>query len=201
MYINVGMANREKNTFNGAAIFFLCHPTYGIATTVLNDICFQIGTEHCLSLPVAIPSIMNPLVFTRGSSSSTLTCISTGSVATTVTFVRDGTTVGPLRDGESLTFSGVTYQITQMVTNRTQSSYQNVLTINQPLADIIGSTFSCIVENTIGASPDSQSLTIIMSKLLLFEQWEPSMCLACWHCMEQGGLAVRHAFKLLVYPN
>ena len=124
---------------------------------------------HCLSLPAANPSITNPLVFNPGSSSSTLTCTSTTSVATTVTFMRDSTTVGPLRDGESMGFDGVTYQLAQTVTNRAQSTYQNVLTINQPLADIIGSTFTCSVENRIGTSPVSQPLTITMGELLLFE--------------------------------
>ena len=116
---------------------------------------------NCLSLPVAVPTITNPLVFTLGASSSTLTCTSAGSVATTVTFMRDGTIVGPLRDGESMEFGGVTYQLAQTVTNRTQSTYQNVLTINQPLSSIVDSTFICSVDNTIGASSTSDSLQII----------------------------------------
>ena len=57
-------------------------------------------------------------------------------------------------------FGGVTYQLTQTVTDRAQSTYQNVLTINQPLAEIIGSAFSCSVENTIGTSPTSQPFII-----------------------------------------
>ena len=109
----------------------------------------------------AIPSITNPLVFTPGSSSSTLTCTSTGSVATIVTFMRDGTTVGPLRDGELMEFGGVTYQLAQTMTSRAQSTYQNVLTINQSLADIVGSNFTCRVENTIGTSSDSEFLQIM----------------------------------------
>ena len=74
--------------------------------------------------------------------------------------MRNGTTVGPLRGGESKEFDGVTYQLTQMVTNRSQSTYQNVLTINQPLADIVGSTFTCSVENTLGTANDSHPLAI-----------------------------------------
>ena len=69
--------------------------------------------------------------------------------------------MGPLRDGESMTFSGVTYQVTQMVINRVQSTYENVLTINQSLADIAGSSFSCSVKNGIGISPASQPFTIM----------------------------------------
>ena len=74
--------------------------------------------------------------------------------------MRDSTTVGPLRDGESMEFGGVTYQLTQTVTDRAGSTYQNVLTINQPLSDIEGSIFTCSVENTIGTSSDSLPITV-----------------------------------------
>ena len=135
---------------------------------IINVFDILLTQQHPLSatLPPAIPSITNPLVFTLGYLSSTLTCISTGSVATNITFIRDGTTVGPLRDGESMEFGGVTYQMAQTVTNRAQSTYQNVLTIDQPLADIIGSSFTCSVENTLGTSFASQSLTAGLFKLL-----------------------------------
>ena len=108
-------------------------------------------------------------MFTLGSTSPTLTCTSTGSVATTVTFMRDSTTVGPLRDGESMEFGGATYQLTQTVPNRTESTYENVLTIIQPLTDILGSTFTCSVGNTIGTAPVSQPLTIMGELPLYFK--------------------------------
>ena len=92
--------------------------------------------------------------------------------------MRDGTTVGPLRGGESKEVDGVTYQLTQMVTNKSQSTYQNVLTINQPLADIEGSTFTCSVENTIGTAPDSHPLAIT-GEFFLCEQWWASKCFTC----------------------
>ena len=78
--------------------------------------------------------------------------------------------MGPLRDGESESVGGITYQLTQIVTGRAQSTYENVLTINQPLIGIVGSTFTCSADNTVSEStPDSQSLTIL-GELLLFEQ-------------------------------
>ena len=119
------------------------------------------NTVYCLSFPVAVPTITNPLVFIQGSSSSTMTCTSTTSIATTVTFMRDSTTVGPLRDGESVVVGGVTYELAQTVTDRTQSTYENVLTINQPLASIVGSTFTCRVQNTVGMSTPSDPLQIM----------------------------------------
>ena len=111
-------------------------------------------------LPLVRPTITSPLVFTPGSSSSTLTCTSTGSVATTVTFMRDNTTVGPLTDGESVTISGVTYQLVQTVTNRRQSSYESVLTITEEWSSLAGSTFTCQVENVLRMSETSQSFEI-----------------------------------------
>ena len=74
--------------------------------------------------------------------------------------MRDSTTVGPLRDGESMDFGGVMYQLTQTVTNRAGSTYRNVLTINQPLSDIEGSTFTCSVASTIGTSSNSEAITV-----------------------------------------
>ena len=56
-------------------------------------------------------------------------------------------------------FGGVMYQLTQTVIDRAESTYLNVLTINQPLSDIIGRTFTCNVENTIGTS-NSEDITI-----------------------------------------
>ena len=76
--------------------------------------------------------------------------------------MRDSTTtVGPLREGESMDFGGVTYQLAQTVSNRAESTYQNVLTINQPLASIVGSSFTCSVQNTVGTSTPSDSLQIM----------------------------------------
>ena len=113
-------------------------------------------------LPTAVPTINNPLEFTKGSPSSTLTCTSTTSIATTVTFMREGNTInGIVRDGDSVTVEGVTYQLSQTLTNRAQSTYDNVLTITEPLSSLAGSTFTCQVENTLGISEISDSLQIL----------------------------------------
>lgn len=66
--------------------------------------------------------------FIDGSFSSTLTCTSTGSPATTVAW---------LKDGQPLSIDGSTYQLTQAVANRAESTYENVLTIDDKLANII----------------------------------------------------------------
>ena len=111
-----------------------------------------------LFLSPAGPTVNNPLLFTPGSP-STVTCISTDSPATTVTFMRGSTTVGPLRDGELVSVGGVTYQLAQRVINRRESTYENVLTINDALANLVDDTFTCTVVNTLGMNTSS-SITI-----------------------------------------
>ena len=41
--------------------------------------------------------------------------------------------------------------MTQRVTDRAAATYESLLTINQPLASIIGSTFTCTVTNPLGS--------------------------------------------------
>ena len=113
-------------------------------------------------LPAATPTITNPLVFIQGSPSSTLTCTSTTSIATTVSFMREGNAInGIMRDGDSVTVNGVTYQLSQTLTNRVQSSYDNVLTITEALSSLAGSNFTCQVENALGPSQTSQTFRIL----------------------------------------
>ena len=112
-------------------------------------------------LPAAAPTITNPLEFTQGSPSPTLTCTSTTSIATTVTFMRDGNAInGIVRDGDSATVNGVTYQLSQTLTNRIQSTYDNVLIITEPLFSLAGSAFTCQVANALGMSANSDSFRI-----------------------------------------
>ena len=76
--------------------------------------------------------------------------------------MRDGNAInGLVRDGDSVTVNGVTYQLSQTLTNRTQSTYDNVLTITEALSSLAGSNFTCQVENTLGVSEISQSIMIL----------------------------------------
>ena len=114
--------------------------------------CFMFSYD----LYTAPPQITN-LTFTDGSSTSLLTCTSTGSPATTVTW---------MRDGQPLTTDGGTYQLTQTVTDRTESSYKNVLTINEELSMVVEHHYSCIVLNIHGNASKHLNLTGLFSKLL-----------------------------------
>ena len=124
--------------------------------------CTIIGDNISQFLPAVVPTITNPLEFTQGSPSSTLTCTSNTSIATNVTFMRDGKAInGIVRDGDSATVNGVTYQLSQTLTNRAQSTYDNVLTITEALFSLACSSFTCQVENALGMSVISDSLQIL----------------------------------------
>ena len=71
----------------------------------------------------------------------TLTCVSTGSPATTVSWVKDGV---------SLSIDGSTYQLTQTITDRVSSTYSNVLTVSETAPTGIAGTYTCTVSNDLG---------------------------------------------------
>ena len=96
------------------------------------------------------PPRITSLVFTPGLPLSTLTCISTDSPATTVTW---------MRDGQPLVVDGSTYQLSQCVISRTQSTYENVLTINMSLLNIITHKYICSVANVLGTATKELELT------------------------------------------
>ena len=101
---------------------------------------------YYLNLPGA--PIISELTF--NATTRTLTCISMGGPATDVTW-RMG--------GSELTVDGSLYQFMQTLTDRTTSTYTNVLTIvSTDLTTIIGSNFTCEVENTRGRG--SMNITI-----------------------------------------
>ena len=107
----------------------------------------QQSLRECVISSLDPPRITH-LGFTHGHMSSTLTCISTGSPATTVTW---------MRDGQPLTIDGSTYFLTHSVNYGRSSTYENVLTINAAVSSIYRHTYTCTVVNALGT--DSKILT------------------------------------------
>ena len=68
-------------------------------------------------------------------------CYTTRSPATNVTW---------MRNGELLTIDGVKYDAMQIVTDRVNSSYRNILVVNDVLSIVGNLTFSCIISNLNG---------------------------------------------------
>ncbi|CAI8039192.1 Hemicentin-2, partial [Geodia barretti] len=82
------------------------------------------------------PTITN-LTYHEGNDSHTLTCVSTGSPATNVSWTKDG---APLTSD---------YTISQTVIDRSASTYSNVLTVSPEGA---AGTYNCTVSNDLGSN-------------------------------------------------
>ena len=70
-----------------------------------------------------------------------MTCTSTDSPATSVSWTKDG---------DTLTVNGTTYSMTQNVADRSASTYENVLTL--PATGDITGNYGCQVGNALGDS-------------------------------------------------
>ena len=99
-----------------------------------------------LSLIVGDPKVISLLFDFEATHHYTLTCTSTGSPATNVTW---------MKDGDTLTVGGRT---NQRVTNRSTSTYESVLYVMDSLSNIISHTYTCMVQNQLGA--DSMDITV-----------------------------------------
>ena len=115
------------------SFFFLC---LGCTSSLIRSLCHQFANLLLSG---------SPLVTSLGydNQSRTLTCISTGGPATTVTWRKNGTVITP----------SVTYQQTKRVVDPVTGTYQTVLTIDPSVgqSDIVG-TYNCTVENNRGSS-------------------------------------------------
>ncbi len=95
---------------------------------------------------LAPPSITS---LTFDPDSITLTCTSTGSPATTVTW---------MKNGSPLVIDGTTYSMEQTVTGRNTSTYDNILTIANVSDDVVGN-YTCTVGNALGNASAEEEVT------------------------------------------
>ena len=77
-----------------------------------------------------------------------VTCTSTGSVASTVTW---------MKDGEPVEMDGTRIILTQNITDREASTYDNILTFYAE-PGITAGNYCCIVSNSMGS--DSQCIDV-----------------------------------------
>ena len=90
---------------------------------------------------LAAPSITS-FQYASSATKVTLTCTSTNSPATNVSW---------MRDGETLLIDGVKNQFYQTVTSRRSSTYQNILIMNDAIENTTG-IYTCNVTNVVGSS-------------------------------------------------
>ena len=129
--INVGLYRYE---FNSESLIIQLVTDRSIS-------CIQRICDHTFLSPPAAPRVTT-LERSISSSFTTLTCTSTGSPPTTVTWTKDGVT---LPANETI------YSFTQTLVDRATSTYNNTLTIDASFVDVIGN-YSCSVSNSIGTS-------------------------------------------------
>ena len=133
--------------------------------------CIVLGMRTVIfSLPGA--PIISQLTFIA--TARTITCISMGGPATNVTWKMGGS---------ELTVDGSTYQFMQTLTDGTTSTYTNVFTIvSSDLTSIIGSNFTCQVENTRGRA--AMNITIpcennVFAKRISIRLWMSDLFSGC----------------------
>ena len=90
--------------------------------------------------PSEVPPTITDLTYDE--ESHTLTCVSTGSPATTVSWMRDGLSID----------DSTHYTMTQTVTDRASSTYSNALRISEGVPGGVAGTYTCTVSNELGNS-------------------------------------------------
>ena len=73
-----------------------------------------------------------------------VTCVSTGSPATNVSWMKDGLSID----------DSTHYTLTQTITNRTNSTYSNVLTVSEGVPGGVAGTYTCTVSNELGSNSE-----------------------------------------------
>ena len=56
-----------------------------------------------------------------------------------------------MKDGQLLTIDGSTYHLTQTITDRSSSTYSNVLTVSETAPSGVAGTYNCTVTNELGS--------------------------------------------------
>ena len=95
-----------------------------------------------ISLHSSSKELPNITDLTYDEENRTLTCVSTGSPATTVSWIRDGLSID----------DSTHYTHTQTVTDRASSTYSNVLTVSEGAPGGVAGTYTCTVSNELGNS-------------------------------------------------
>ena len=103
---------------------------------------FQTFFNTVISPTTVSPTIMG---MEYDEDSRSVRCISTGSPATVVSWMKDGVIIDE---------SSTDYTLTQTITNRATSTYNNILTVNEGAPGGVTGTYTCTVTNELGSATD-----------------------------------------------
>ena len=101
-----------------------------------------LSLSHSLSPCCTGAPGMEPLTYHEDN--RTFTCVSTGSPATTVSW---------MKDGNNITIDGNQYSFSQTIIDRTSSTYRNVLRADAPGG--VAGVYNCTVTNVLGSNSTS----------------------------------------------
>ena len=93
--------------------------------------------------PTTVPLTIVDMEYDEDSRS--VRCISTGSPATVVSWMKDGVIIDE---------SSTDYTLTQTITDRATSTYNNILTVNEGATGGVAGTYICNVTNDLGTATD-----------------------------------------------
>ena len=79
--------------------------------------------------------------------SRSVRCISTGSPATVVSWMKDGVIIDE---------SSTDYTLRQTITNRATSTYNNIVTVNEGAPGGVAGIYNCTVTNDLGSDTDER---------------------------------------------
>ena len=100
---------------------------------------------HCVHLfSVFLPQTVTPTIssLTYQEENCTLTCVSTGSPPTVVSW---------MKDGENITIDGHHFSLSQTITDRLSSTYSNTLTVREGVTGGVTGIYNCRVSNVLGS--------------------------------------------------
>ena len=103
---------------------------------------FQTFFNTVISPTTVLPTIVD---MEYDEESRSVRCISTGSPATVVTWMKDGVIIDE---------SSTDYTLTQTITDRATSTYTNIVTVNVGAPGGVAGIYNCTVTNELGTATD-----------------------------------------------
>ena len=113
---------------------------------------FQTFFNTVISPTTVSPTIMD---MEYDEENRSVRCISTGSPATVVSWMKDGVIIDEL---------STDYTLTQTITNRATSTYNNTLTVNEGAPGGVAGIYTCNVTNDLGTATDE---TVAFGELMI----------------------------------